>query len=359
MRGLLLRQIDGVSLLDLFILAGVGAVLVTRLYLAATGYPQVGNGVLHIAHAVWGGLLMGLAIMASLALLSRPARPVIAIAGGIGFGLFVDEIGKFITRDVDYFFQPAAAIIYICFVAMYLLARMVVGRPRMRAVEWLANAADIAGESADRPMTPSERERLLGLLAHAPAEHPLRRMLTEYATLAPTRPQPAPRWWERAREALRSRYMRVVGTPRFHLLVAAVAIFYAVAAVFQIVTLVVAPGDLVREDSGGSDLVQWSATIASVVQGVLTIVAVANLRRSRAAAYRWLERALLVNILLVQVFLFAENQFGAAVGMLVSLVALVVVRTLASLEEERHESGGGPGVPVGDARHLHAGGGAS
>jgi hypothetical protein len=33
-------------------------VIVTRLFLALTGYPQIGNSVLHIAHALWGALLL-------------------------------------------------------------------------------------------------------------------------------------------------------------------------------------------------------------------------------------------------------------------------------------------------------------
>ena len=32
-------------------------VVVTRVFLELAGYPQVGNSVLHIAHAIWGGLL--------------------------------------------------------------------------------------------------------------------------------------------------------------------------------------------------------------------------------------------------------------------------------------------------------------
>jgi hypothetical protein len=207
-------------------------------------------------------------------------------------------------------------------------------------------------------LTPAERERLSGLLAHSPADHPLRRALAEYVAAAPTRPQPPPGRWESARASLSERYRRVVLTRRFGRLVTVVAVVYAIGALVQILTLVIAPGDLVNEDGGGSDVVQWAATLASVVQGLLTIVAVVHLRRSRAAAYRWLERALLVNILLVQVFLFAENQFSATVGVLVSLAALAVVRTLASLEQAREEADGGGPERVGDARHLHGAPGA-
>ena len=39
-------------------------------------------------------------------------RPAGALAGGIGFGLFVDAIGKFVTSDADYFYRSAALLIY-------------------------------------------------------------------------------------------------------------------------------------------------------------------------------------------------------------------------------------------------------
>ncbi len=45
--------------LTTFVVSAVSAILVTRAYLALTGYPQVGgDGGLHIAHVLPGGPLM-------------------------------------------------------------------------------------------------------------------------------------------------------------------------------------------------------------------------------------------------------------------------------------------------------------
>jgi len=78
--------------------AAVITILVTRGYLLATGYPQVGGEIFHIAHAVWGGLLLMIALTVVLSLANRWATAFASIAGGIGIGLFVDEIGKFSSR---------------------------------------------------------------------------------------------------------------------------------------------------------------------------------------------------------------------------------------------------------------------
>lgn len=96
-------------------------VVVTRIYLHLTGYLQIGNEIFHIAHLTWGGL--GL-LIASLMLMMYRGRVVLiigSIMSGIGWGLFIDEIGKFITVTNDYFFRPAAAIIYVVFLGCFLL----------------------------------------------------------------------------------------------------------------------------------------------------------------------------------------------------------------------------------------------
>lgn len=97
-------------MIDLFVIAALLTIFIVRGFLALTGYPQVGNGTLHIAHMLWGGLaLCGTTLY--LAFAEKPNKKIAILIGGSGFGLFLDELGKFITRDNNYFFQPAAALI--------------------------------------------------------------------------------------------------------------------------------------------------------------------------------------------------------------------------------------------------------
>jgi hypothetical protein len=96
------------------------SVICTRTFLAATGYPQLGGGGLHIAHVLWGGLLLFIASLLPLVLANRWAFNASAIISGVGVGLFIDEVGKFITQTNNYFYPPAAPIIYAFFLLTVL-----------------------------------------------------------------------------------------------------------------------------------------------------------------------------------------------------------------------------------------------
>jgi hypothetical protein len=87
-------------------------VVLTRTFLQLAGFPQIGTSLLHIAHAIWGGLLLFIAVLLPLAISNRWALTASAYLSGIGFGLFIDEVGKFITQANDYFFAPAMSLIY-------------------------------------------------------------------------------------------------------------------------------------------------------------------------------------------------------------------------------------------------------
>lgn len=104
-------------------------VIFTRVFLQLTGFPQLGNSVLHIAHALWGGVLLSIAVLLPLIWTNRWIIGASALLSGAGIGLFVDEVGKFITQTNDYFFPPALSIIY-SFMLLNVFAFLYFRRPQ-------------------------------------------------------------------------------------------------------------------------------------------------------------------------------------------------------------------------------------
>ncbi len=158
------RSYFGEDLLEDFLVAAVSSVLLLRLYLFLTGFPQLSFGSFHIAHMLWGGLLMLVSIFMALGFLSRPAHEWAAILGGIGFGAFIDELGKFLTQDNDYFFQPAIAIIYVLFVLIYIWIRTIFSRRSLSRAERLANAFELMQQGSINGLNREEESAILSML---------------------------------------------------------------------------------------------------------------------------------------------------------------------------------------------------
>ena len=112
-RRFLIVERDEAETYVLLSLVAFGAtVVLVRLFLELSGYPQVGSSTLHIAHLLWGGLFLFVAVLMVLIWDNPGFLTTAAVLSGIGIGLFVDEVGKFITQNNDYFFPAAAPIIY-------------------------------------------------------------------------------------------------------------------------------------------------------------------------------------------------------------------------------------------------------
>ncbi len=135
-------------------------VVLVRLLLELAGYPQIGNSELHIAHVLWGGLLLFLAALLPLTLVNRWAYTASAVLSGIGVGLFIDEVGKFVTQSNNYFYPPAASIIYGFFLLTVLLylrvRRPLADDPRTQ----LYSIFDALGEVLDHDLDAQERAAL-------------------------------------------------------------------------------------------------------------------------------------------------------------------------------------------------------
>lgn len=123
MKVALVKRENASELVLIIITAAVSSVLVTRFFLEVTKNFQLGGGYWHLAHVLWGGLAMFMGGMMPQLFHGNRVRKWAALIFGVGTGLFIDEIGKFLTQDNNYFFQPAILFMYGFFIALFLLYR--------------------------------------------------------------------------------------------------------------------------------------------------------------------------------------------------------------------------------------------
>jgi hypothetical protein len=354
------RNADFVDLLETVLISGVTTILVIRTQLWLTNYPQLGGRGLHIAHLLWGGLFMLVTIGLLLSFLGRRLRRPAAVLGGVGFGFFIDELGKFITADNDYFFRPAAGLIYLIFVLFFLLIVHLRRGRDLSTHERTANAIFLTVDAADGRLHERDRERAVALLDRAdqddPLVPPLRRLLTELRGL----PSPPARFYERWADAIRTAYLEATERPWFRPLVTAVFVVWALNGVFVVIGTVLSfgldLGGVARQFADDRLLSVSFLNVATVgtqaVSIALIVLGLARLRRDRLAAYRCFERALLVSILLTKVFIFVRSQFGAVFGVGLDIVLLISVRSMMGAEEGRAETTPPAGDPAAAAEPV-------
>jgi hypothetical protein len=328
-------------------MTGVATVLVIRTQLWLTNYPQLGGHGLHIAHLLWGGLFMLVSIGLLLTFVGPGIRRPAAVLGGIGFGFFIDELGKFVTADNNYFYRPAAALIYLIFIALFLVSRALQRQGGLTPAEELANAIDLLGDAARTGLDETTRRRALSMLARAELEEPLAARLRAVVEALPVRPPVRPGPLLRAAAAARLLVGRLVAWPGFPRLVSWLFGAWALLSAATVFELVLSIGinvggghpGYVSDRVGDLAFVNIASLVSSVVSAGLVADGVLRLRRGdRADAWRSFERALLIAIFFTQVFAFVESQFSAVFGLAVDLILLAALRSVAARDLERPTS---------------------
>jgi hypothetical protein len=341
----LIRAADA-DLLDSFLVSAIAAVVVIRIFLEATGYPQLGGGGLHIAHVLWGGLGMLVAIVLLLLYTTSTTRLVAAVVGGAGFGAFVDELGKFVTSDNDYFFKPTAAILYALFVVLFLATREIRRFRALSPEECLVNSVELAERLASGTLTADDRDHALQLLARADQAHPLVAPLRAGFLAADVAPLSFARLRWMGSAGGRT-YAAIVSSRWFRRILAGIFIVAGLAFVVTAIATVALLGGAffgvldaqiaLEEETAGGAIASVIQAVAGLVAGVLIVRGVFALRHSRARAYRAFELAILVDLLLAQPFAFLDVGFGAAVDVFIDLALLATLRFLQT-EERRMQA---------------------
>ncbi|WP_198940175.1 hypothetical protein [Micromonospora sp. CB01531] len=302
-----------------FVLSGIATVLATRAYLETAGYPKLGGGSLHIAHVLWGGLFMAAGLGVAVTFLGRPARAWAAVLGGVGFGLFIDEIGKFVTARTDYFYHPAAGLIYLIFAGLVLVVWWVHGRGEPSPRERTAAALQLALVGVTSGM--SEAERAAATRSLEDSIDPVDVAVIRLLATVPVRETRWDAYRERAARRVRAAADRLLAR-RWPVVLVAVYLVVQPVATLTGAALEHAMGELARAPERGADLVVIGASLATALLGVRGALL---LRNDRRRALRACHLALLVDLLLAQVFKFTVNQFAAVSALAVNLILLWVV----------------------------------
>jgi hypothetical protein len=302
-------------------------VVVTRVYLELAGYPQIGNSVLHIAHALWGGLLLFVAVLLPLALANRWALQASALLGGMGIGLFIDEVGKFITQANDYFFPSALSIIYgffllTVFVYLYFRrSRYLDPRQAMYNVfEGLQDALDGDLDTAEAARIEaqlaiaknSDRNEIVSL---AGAINGLLQVERQRLSAA------EPGLWKRMVTQV-DNLGRRLGRGRHRAIISVLLILWVAFTIGYIVVLVQEGSSL------DSQVVQWRGpliVIQALVGALMIVALIAWFARKEDFGLKLAISGFLLSLVAFQTLYFYLSQFSAITATLLQLAFLLIL----------------------------------
>jgi hypothetical protein len=321
-----LRSFDLHQHLTILFVCGVATVIFTRGFLAATGYPQVGGSSLHIAHVLWGGLLMLTALLALLAFLSPTTRPLAAVIGGVGLGLFIDEVGKFVTKDVNYFYRPAIAIIYVVFVVLFAAIRWL-SRRRFTATEATLIGLESLQRAAAGALSDERRALVLNMMQGTGATGALAEGVRELLRASATTPEHPP-LTQRLSRRLETVWTRLTAHRLFRVGIYAVLVVAAAISAAE-------AGWLLRHGTGGFSFSRRAYAATTVASDALLLVGALRLRRSLLSALHWYDHAVLLEITVAQVFLYGSEQLAATLDLVALLAVWGLLRWAIHFETAR------------------------
>lgn len=303
-------------------MAAVSAILTIRFFLKITGYPQVGGNGLHIAHMLWGGMLLVLALILLMVFIDREVKNFAVVVGGFGFGIFIDEVGKFITADNNYFYQPAVAIIYVFFVILFLVYRYLERSQRLTKKEYLINALEFAKDVVSHDFDKEEKRRVLSFLQKSDSNNPITQTLKEtIATIEAVNPE-KPNLLSQAKEEVADFYENLVKKIWFRRTL--ISFFIVVSVVFLVRALIFL--------GASPTLAEEAQFFFTIISGLLVVLGVYYFQKSNLEAYQMFKRSVLVSILLTQPFLFYTDQFLALLGLGFNLLILFSLQFLIEHE---------------------------
>lgn len=305
------RDIEAGDLMENFFVWAVVSFLVIRIFLIITKYPQIQTENLHIAHMLFGGFFMLIALIVSFVFINKEAKFTASVIGGIGFGAFIDELGKFITQNNNYHYEPAIALIYIILVTIFLTSRLVEKYFKYTREEYAVNAVEMIKQALVHDLEKDERALALKYLKNADSKNALVAVLGKTLKELSTIPNKNPSLFHKIRRLLRDIYLGIIKNRMFNFFIVTLFVSYSTVDLLQ------AFFNFKHIDS----FFDWGHIASTIVTGVFVLAGVyALINLSRKRAYEYFRFAVLIHIFLTQFFLFVEKQFVAIFSLAISIV---------------------------------------
>ena len=307
-------------------MCAISAVLGNRFFLVLTGYPQLGNGTLHISHAIWGGLMMAIVIIFAISYLPPSIRAFVAFsAARASVGSSTSSASSSRATSTTSSSRPSRSI-YITFVVMYLVFRTLQQRA-FQPAEAVLNAIEALKSASLGRLDDVKRRQAIVLLDSTKAQGALADEVRSILVDVPHPPAALPgmvRAHERGDASTIHTVHReaVVRRHREHDL----------------------SGLRVRDRCPGREPALRDERVAGSRSGPRSSrrscrcvhhhrrLPAARLADQRAPVVR---AGLLVDILVTQVFVFVDEQLAGLSGLAFSIVVWLLVRSAINAESER------------------------
>ena len=320
-----IRDSEGAAHVELFLVATVVTITVTRLYLQLTGFPQIGGASgLHVAHVLFGGVFMLVAMVMFMLLLGRSSRWLATLFAGVGFGLFIDEVGKFLTQDNNYFFKPAAAVMYLFIVLVYVVGAYLVRRRALSDRELIVNALRMMQEMAADNLDTYEASEMRRMLDAADPGQPLRDPLVRVVEEVTREPLAVGRF-NRVYVTVRR---GAIGLARATLMQRLGVVLFQIAIVLS----VFAPSQELVANPSGFTWVWAGAAWLVLVQGV--VASVLYYRGEHVRALQIFALALTLELLVVQFFELLDDPWLGVLRVLLNVLLLGVCHSMLYREQQ-------------------------
>jgi len=323
---LLIQNLDGYIFRENFLISSVVTIFIIRIFLKLTDYPQLSGGVgLHIAHLLWGGFFMLLALLLLFSFVGRGIMGTASILGGIGFGAFIDELGKFITSDNNYFFQPTIALVYVIFILIYSISKSLEKSSTISPKEYLVNALGMVSEAVMSDLDNEEKKRALVYLEQSDQKDPLVKALKTFLGEVQAIPIPSPSLFNRMRHAILIIYIKLSRSMVLNKLIVAILLIQSILSIFSLAGAYFARQSL--------SFIQMGELVSSLLSSIFVVVGAIVIKRSRERGFRILKIAVLISLLITQFFTFYSEQFRALFLLGLNIILLAVIDYSLDQEE--------------------------